>query len=82
MRSWQGGEYGHGVPPLIVATLSIVVGWIAWRKRLPSSALTVATGGRGNVRARAFTGENLNIRVFTGVVPSIELLVQLLSTSK
>ena len=27
------GEYGHGVPPLIVATLSIVVGWIAWRKR-------------------------------------------------
>ena len=32
------GEYGHGVPPLIVATLSIVVGWIAWRRRLPSSA--------------------------------------------
>src|ERR1700734_2032403 len=32
------GEYGHGVPPLIAATLSIVVGWIAWRKRLPSSA--------------------------------------------
>jgi hypothetical protein len=32
------GEYGHGVPPLIVATLSIVVGWIAWRKWLPSSA--------------------------------------------
>jgi hypothetical protein len=31
-------EYGHGVPPLIVATLSIVVGWIAWRKRLPSAA--------------------------------------------
>ena len=31
------GEYGHGVPPLIAATLSIVVGWIAWRKRLPSS---------------------------------------------
>ena len=28
------GEYGHGVPPLIAATLSIVVGWIAWRKRL------------------------------------------------
>jgi hypothetical protein len=24
------GEYGHGVPPLIAATLSIVVGWIAW----------------------------------------------------
>jgi hypothetical protein len=32
------GEYRHGVPPLIVATLSIVVGWIAWRKRLPSLA--------------------------------------------
>ena len=27
-------------------------------------------------------GQNLDIRVFTGVVPSIELLVQLLSTSK
>ena len=32
------GEYGHGVPPLIVATLSIVVGWIAWRMHLPSTA--------------------------------------------
>ena len=32
------GEYGHGLAPLVVATLSIVVGWIAWRKRLPSSA--------------------------------------------
>jgi DoxX-like family len=32
------GEYGHGVAPLVVATLSIVVGWIAWRERLPSSA--------------------------------------------
>ncbi len=31
------GEYGHGVLPLVVATLSMVVGWIAWRKRLPSS---------------------------------------------
>ena len=39
------GEYGHGVPPLIVATLSIVVGWIAWRKRLPQLGMTVATGG-------------------------------------
>jgi DoxX-like family len=29
------GEYGHGMPPLVAATLSIVVGWIAWRKRLP-----------------------------------------------
>ena len=32
------GEYGHGVPPLVATTLSIVVGWIAWRKRLPSLA--------------------------------------------
>ncbi len=32
------GEYGHGVPPLIAASLSIVVGWIAWRKRLPTPA--------------------------------------------
>jgi hypothetical protein len=28
------GEYGHGVAPLVAATLSIVVGWIASRKRL------------------------------------------------
>ncbi|MGY3583677.1 hypothetical protein ACVIGB_007261 [Bradyrhizobium sp. USDA 4341] len=32
------GEYGHGLAPLVVATLSIVVGWIAWPKRIPSSA--------------------------------------------
>jgi hypothetical protein len=32
------GEYGHAVAPLVVATLSIVVGWIAWPKRLSSSA--------------------------------------------
>ena len=25
------GEYGHGVSPLIAATLGIVVRWIAWR---------------------------------------------------
>ena len=31
------GEYGHAVPPLVAATLSIAVGWIAWRKRLRSS---------------------------------------------
>jgi hypothetical protein len=31
------GEYGHGVAPLVVAALSILVGWIAWRKRLSSS---------------------------------------------
>src|ERR1700730_18672858 len=28
------GESGHGMPPLAVATLSIMVGWIAWRKQL------------------------------------------------
>jgi hypothetical protein len=27
------GEYGHAVPPLVVATLTIVVGWITWRER-------------------------------------------------
>jgi DoxX-like family len=32
------GEYAHGAPPLIAATLTVVVGWIAWRKRLPSLA--------------------------------------------
>lgn len=32
------GEYGHGVAPFIVAILSIVVGWLAWRERLPSLA--------------------------------------------
>jgi len=30
------GEYGHGVAPLVVATLSIVVGWIAWRNGFPA----------------------------------------------
>jgi hypothetical protein len=29
------GEYGHAVAPLVAATLSIAVGWIAQRKRLP-----------------------------------------------
>lgn len=28
------GEYGHAVPPLVAATLTIVVGWITWRKRV------------------------------------------------
>lgn len=28
------GEYGHGVLPLVVATLSTVVGWTSWRNRL------------------------------------------------
>jgi hypothetical protein len=48
------GEYGHGVPPLVVATLSIVVGWIAWRNRLPSSArpgpITSILAGSRHVR--------------------------------
>lgn len=28
------GEYEHAVPPLVVATWSLVVGWISWRKRM------------------------------------------------
>ena len=28
------GEYGRAVPPLVAATLSLVVGWISWRKRV------------------------------------------------
>ena len=36
------GEYGHGVAPLVVATLSIVVGWIAWRKRLAVGSMARA----------------------------------------
>lgn len=27
------GEYGHAIPPLVVATFSLVVGWTSWRKR-------------------------------------------------
>lgn len=27
------GEYVHALPPLVVATLSWVVGWTSWRKR-------------------------------------------------
>jgi DoxX-like protein len=27
------GEYGHAVPPLVVAILSLLVGWISWRNR-------------------------------------------------
>jgi hypothetical protein len=36
------GEYGHGVAPLVVATLSIVAGWIAWRKRLAARPMARA----------------------------------------
>jgi len=28
------GEYGHALPPLVVATLSLVMGWTSWRKRM------------------------------------------------
>lgn len=31
------GEYGQGVAPLVAAALSILVGWIDWRKRLSRS---------------------------------------------
>jgi hypothetical protein len=31
------GEYGHGVAPLVIAALSILVGWIAWRKPLSAA---------------------------------------------
>ena len=27
------GEFGHALPPLVVATLTIVVGWNTWSKR-------------------------------------------------
>jgi len=41
------GEYAHGALPLVVATLTIVVGRIAWRKRLPleAAAATASTTG-------------------------------------
>ena len=32
------GEYGHAVAPLIVAGLSILVGWVSWRQRRSGSA--------------------------------------------
>jgi hypothetical protein len=28
------GEYAHAVPPLVVATLSLVVGWMNWRRHV------------------------------------------------
>lgn len=33
------GEYAHAVPPLIAATLSLVVGWMSWRKRVALPAV-------------------------------------------
>ena len=28
------GEYGHGLAPLVIVVLCILVGWIAWRERV------------------------------------------------
>ncbi|MEX3949559.1 DoxX family protein [Paraburkholderia sp. EG287B] len=36
------GEYEHAVAPLVAATLSIVVGWIAWHERLATGSLAQA----------------------------------------
>jgi len=32
------GEYAHAAPPLVVAGLAILVGWISWRQRRSGSA--------------------------------------------
>jgi len=32
------GEYAHAAPPLVVAGLTILVGWITWRQRLSHAA--------------------------------------------
>ena len=52
------GEYGHGVAPLVAATLSIAVGWIAWRKRPLQPGMTdtpagSSVGHKRNVAVRA-----------------------------
>ena len=31
------GEYRHEAAPLVAVALSILIGWITWRKRLPNS---------------------------------------------
>lgn len=36
------GEYRHGVAPFVVATLSIVVAWSAWRTRLAAGSMARA----------------------------------------
>ena len=36
------GEYGHGVAPIVVATLTLVVGWITWRTRFSGSTRLAA----------------------------------------
>jgi hypothetical protein len=33
------GEYGHAVPPLVAATLALVVGRMSWRKRVAPPAI-------------------------------------------
>ncbi|MBT2768286.1 DoxX family protein [Stenotrophomonas sp. ISL-67] len=33
------GEYAHAVPPLVVATLSFVAGWISWRRPMASPVI-------------------------------------------
>jgi hypothetical protein len=33
------GEYGHAVPPLVAATLALVVGRMSWRKRVALPAI-------------------------------------------
>jgi uncharacterized membrane protein len=41
------GEYGHAVPPLVAATLSLVVGAMNWRKKMASSVIDRATRHAG-----------------------------------
>jgi hypothetical protein len=33
------GELGHAVPPLVAATLSLLVGWTSWRERTASAPM-------------------------------------------
>ncbi|WP_448099219.1 DoxX family protein [Luteibacter yeojuensis] len=33
------GEYGHAVPPLVVAILSLLVGWTSWRTRIANPVI-------------------------------------------
>lgn len=41
------GEYGHAVPPLVVATLSLVVGAMSWRKKTASPTIDQYTRHTG-----------------------------------
>ena len=40
------GEYGHGMPPLVAAALSVTVGWFAWRTRLQGGPYFAGWPGR------------------------------------